>query len=158
MNRARFLNVYFAEVKLVHCIIIFTQEISENLHFRSHQYSIEEQFLLITVGEVSNKLATSLIENCHGPFLAIVGLWSQELYMDLHNFERLKTKHRLNRFLDNFGLSFGRFSKLDAFSVGLVLATEWMNCSTVGLGLDDLEGAVDVEIEGQVGLGVVSEC
>jgi hypothetical protein len=72
------------------------------LHFWSHENSIEEELLLVTICKVWNEFTLSLIENCHWPFFWVICLWSQKLNMNLNNFKWLQAEHSLNRFFDNF--------------------------------------------------------
>lgn len=141
------LDVHSAEVKLIHGVIILRKEIGEDLHLWSHQDTVKEELLLVTVGEISDQLAISFISDGHGPLSIVAGWWSQELDVHLHDLKRLQAEHGLNFGLQDLaaGLCFG------------ICAAEWMYGATVGLGLDNFEWPVEVQVEGQVSLRVIRE-
>lgn len=102
MNCSGFFDVNFTKIELIHSIIILREEVCEYLHFWSHENSIEEKLLLVTICKVWNEFTLSLIENCHWPFFWVICLWSQKLHMNLNNLKWLQAEHSLNRFFDNF--------------------------------------------------------
>lgn len=79
------LDVDTAEVKLIHRIVIFREEIGQDLYLWAHQNAIKEKFLLITVRKIGNELTSSFVSDGHGPFSGVTGWWSQELYVYFNN-------------------------------------------------------------------------
>ena len=73
----------------------------------------------------------------------ICGLRRIETHVKLNNFERLQAESRFNFLFDDFGWG--------------LLGGEWVFGARVGLRFDDFEGAVDTEVEGEIGLRVVRE-
>ena len=119
-------------------------------HLRPQEHAVEEELLLVAVGEVRDDLTFSLVEDGHGPLCAVGGRRRQELHVHLDDLERLEAEHSLD-----FGLY--DLACLAAWLRGLLLPAERVRGAAVGLGADELEGAIDVEIKGQVGLRVVGE-
>ena len=65
------LHVDLAEVELVQSIIILRRVVREDGDLWSLQDTVKEQLLLITVREVRDDLTLALIQDGHGPLLAV---------------------------------------------------------------------------------------
>ena len=86
---------------------------------------------------MSNKLATPLGLDYHGPFLAALGGRRLQLDLNLNDFGWLQAEHGL-RFLASFPLS-----------------CQGVCRTRVALSLYDLKGAIDVQVESHVCLRII---
>lgn len=84
-----------------------------------------------------NELATPLGLDYHGPFLAALRRRCLQLDLNLNDFRGLQAEHGLG-LLAPFPLS-----------------CQWVCRTRVALGLYDLEGTIDIQVESHIGLRVV---
>ena len=68
--------------------------------------------------------------------------WGLELDMNLDNFQRLEAEHCLNLGSNNLVTLLG----------AILLTSERVDCSRVGLGFDDLKWTIKVQVESQISL------